>query len=106
MAILPAQCNSMDEIREAIDELDERLLDLFAERLRYIDRAAIIKIGAGIPVRVPERIEFILERLKRLCAERGLDPDLFCALWTELMEHAIAREAEIQGQVTGENCGN
>jgi isochorismate pyruvate lyase len=99
MATAPDDCASMFEIREAIDNLDQQLLDLFAERQRYIDRAAIIKVGEGIPVRVPERIDLILSRLKKLCPERNLDPDLFCALWSELMEHAIAREAAIQEEM-------
>jgi chorismate mutase-like protein len=104
MAILPVLCNSMDEIRDAIDEVDVRLLDLFAERQRYIDRAAVIKMGSGIPVRVPERIEFILSRLEQLCQGRGLDPDLFRSLWGVLIEHAIAREASIQAGILNDEA--
>lgn len=106
MAIAANDCETMSEIREGIDHLDEQLLDLFAERQRYIDRAAIIKIDEGIPVRVPERIECILSRLKTLCPERNLDPALFCTLWSQLMEHAIAREAAIQKQVAEEKVAS
>ncbi|WP_370738570.1 chorismate mutase [Pseudoruegeria aquimaris] len=87
-------CNSMAELRESIDALDERIVALLAQRKGYIDRAIELKPAEGLPARIPARVDAVLENVRRAAAEHDLDPDLVAALWTQLIDWSIAREAQ------------
>ena len=61
----PAECETMADIRAEIDRLDEELVALFAERVAYIDRAAEIKAGVGLPARINSRVEEVVANVRR-----------------------------------------
>jgi tRNA/rRNA methyltransferase len=88
----PADCADMGELRAAIDAVDRALVGLFAERTAYIERAAELKRGNGLPARIPERVEEVVERVRAAADGAGLDPDLYETLWRRLIEAAIALE--------------
>ncbi len=88
----PADCSSMAEIRAEIDRLDEDLVRLFAERAGYIDRAAVLKQGNGLPARIDARVEEVVAKVRTEAAAQGLDPDLVEDLWRRLIDWSIARE--------------
>lgn len=89
----------MGELRLEIDRLDQALVTLLAERAGYIDRAAQIKAGCGLPARITERVEEVVGNVRGHAQAAGLSADLVETLWRELMEWAIAREdAHLSGQ--------
>ncbi|MCX7644288.1 MAG: chorismate mutase [Rhodobacteraceae bacterium] len=90
----PADCATMEEIRAGIDRVDEELVRLLAERAAYIDRAAEIKAAAALPARIEARVEQVLGNVRRHALARGLPPELAEALWRQLIDWSIAREAE------------
>lgn len=94
----PRDCRDMDELRVEIDRLDRDLVALLARRAGLIDRAAEIKEAAGLPARIPERVEEVVARVRAAAEGAGLDPDLAERLWRELIEWSIAREAEALGE--------
>ena len=53
----------LDALRKAIDEVDARLLELIAERVRLVLKVGEYKRERGIPVYDPERERLLLERL-------------------------------------------
>ena len=71
----PAECETMADIRAEIDRLDEELVALFAERTAYIDRAAAIKAGVGLPARINSRVEEVVANVRRHAEARGLPPE-------------------------------
>ena len=85
----------MIALRRRIDSLDARLVSLLAERTRLIDRAAQIKLGAGLPARIDARVEEVAMNVRRLAQDEGADPDLAEAVWRLMMQHFIDREARI-----------
>ncbi|WP_409977125.1 chorismate mutase [Pseudoruegeria sp. SHC-113] len=87
-------CHSMRELRVAIDALDAELVALLAKRMGYIDRAVELKPAEGLPARIPARVDAVIENVRREAAGRGLDPELAAALWTQLIDWSIAREAQ------------
>lgn len=93
----PAECASMADVRVAIDALDRDLVEAFAKRFSYIDRAAELKLQAGLSARIPERIEQVVQNVRAHANERGLDPDLVEKLWRELIEASIVREENMMG---------
>lgn len=88
----PAQCTTMAHVRAEIDRLDEDLVRLFAARAAYIDRAAAIKAEVDLPARIDERVEEVVQNVRRHAMAFGLPPDLVEKLWRRLIDWSIARE--------------
>lgn len=91
----PHLCTDMASLRPQIDAIDAALIDLLAERSRYIDRAAEIKKGVGLPARITDRVEEVVRNVRDRAALQGLDPDLAEQIWRDLIEWSITRE-EVQ----------
>ncbi len=94
----PEQCQNMAELRLEIDEMDRRLIALFKERAGYIDRAAQIKSGNGLPARITDRVEEVVANVRTEADTAGLDPDLIETLWRQLIDWSIAREETALGR--------
>jgi len=87
----------MAELRAAIDELDEALVGLLAERARYIDRAAELKPSEGMQARIASRVGQVIENARRAAAEHGIDPDLVETVYRDLIDWSIRREEQVLG---------
>lgn len=94
----PAECKTMSELRAEIDRLDGELVALFAERVRYIDRAAQIKAGTGLPARIESRVEEVVANVRRHAVQHGLPPDKLEKLWRRLIDWSIDREETYLGK--------
>jgi isochorismate pyruvate lyase len=88
----PKDCTTMADIRAGIDQLDEQLVRLFAERAGYIDRAGEIKAEVDLPARIEARVEEVVRNVRRHADTYGLPPDLVEKLWRRLIDWSIARE--------------
>ena len=91
------ECRDMADVRAGIDRLDEALVGLLAERAGYIDRAAEIKSGNGLPARIGVRVEEVVANVRRHAEARGLPPDAVEALWRQIIDWSIAREETVLG---------
>jgi isochorismate pyruvate lyase len=87
----PEACGSMAQLREAIDALDRRLVELLAQRQRYIERAAVLKSNRGA-VRDHARIEEVVARVVAQGIAVGLSPAIAGPVWRTLIEASIAHE--------------
>lgn len=87
--------DEMSDVRATIDALDDKLVALLAERQRQVERAAAVKPNLGIPARVPERIDEVLERVARASRREGLSSELAHSLWSAIIEWAIAHEERL-----------
>ncbi|EEX08187.1 chorismate mutase family protein [Ruegeria lacuscaerulensis ITI-1157] len=93
----PQDCGTMQELRVQIDTLDRQLIELLVTRATYIDRASELKPGEGLPARIPERVEDVVQKVRANSADLGLDPDLAERLWRILIDWSIAREERVLG---------
>ncbi len=93
----PADCETMQDIRAEIDRLDAALIALLVERAGYIDRAALVKAGAGLPARIDARVEQVVANVRAEAVAQGLSPDLAETLWRQLIDWSIAREETVLG---------
>ena len=87
-------CESMTDVRQAIDTLDEQLLDLLAQRIKYIERAAYIKTSIDT-IRDDERIEAILVKRSAQAAEHGYSEEIIESLFRQLIEYSVAYEMQV-----------
>ena len=88
----PGECETMADIRAEIDRIDAELVAKFAERACYIDRAALIKAEVGLPARITDRVEEVVQNVRGHAVRYGINPDLTEKLWRKLIEWSIARE--------------
>ena len=91
------ECMTMVEIRSEIDRLDAELVALFAQRVSYIDRAAVIKTGLGLPARIDDRVEDVVAKVRGHAVAHGLPPDRLEKLWRKLIDWSIEREETVLG---------
>lgn len=88
----------MSQLRDLIDGIDADLVALLRRRQDCIDRAITLKARAGIPARVPERVDDVLAKVRARAVDGGLDAALSDALWRLMIEWAIAREERVLAQ--------
>jgi isochorismate pyruvate lyase len=88
---MPDACASMNELRQAIDTLDSRLVALLAVRQAYIERAAQLKTGRD-QVRDTERIEEVVAKVIAEGRRSGLSAEIAEPVWRTLIEASIRHE--------------
>ncbi|WP_298938596.1 chorismate mutase [uncultured Ruegeria sp.] len=93
----PQDCFSMQDLRAQIDQLDRQLIDMLVTRASYIDRATELKPEEGLPARIPDRVEEVVQRVRASSDALGMDPDLAEKLWRILIDWSIAREERVLG---------
>lgn len=99
----PKDCTEKAHVREAIDELDSQLVDLFAKRDSYVRRMAEIKTDPS-QARNDERVKAVLDQVLERLEEHALAPDLYMQFWEDLIEVNIAMEEEaITARLAGDN---
>jgi isochorismate pyruvate lyase len=85
---------SMDEVRAAIDSIDEQLMPLIAERAHCIVEAARLKGDPDVAL-VPWRVEEVAARVRTLAERHAMDPDLAERIWRAMMSEFIAHERRL-----------
>ncbi|BBT19284.1 isochorismate pyruvate lyase [Pseudomonas sp. SLBN-26] len=90
------ECQSIEQVREQIDALDRRIVQLLAERSGYVRQAARFKTDADA-VRAPQRVEQVIAKVRALAAENGAPVEVVEQVYraminafidAELAEHA------------------
>ena len=89
----PADCQTMAEVRQGVDALDRLLVEVLAERQRYMDAAARIK-GERAAVRDAARVEDVVAKVKAAAREAGLSEAIAEPVWRTLVDRCIAYEFE------------
>jgi chorismate mutase len=86
---MPAVVNDLDldALRRAIDEVDQRILSLVAERVRLVLAVGDYKRAHGLPVYDPERERALLERLCKV-APPSLDHDTVRRIFERLIDES------------------
>jgi len=84
-------CEDMQDVRRAVDALDDLLVPLLVERSGYMTQAARIKQRVG-QVRDEARIEAIVRRVRERAAAEGGQPDVIEQIYRSMMEACIAFE--------------
>lgn len=66
---------TITEVRAQIDDLDRRIVDLIAERQRWVVRAGSLKSDESA-VRAPARVEQVIEKVRELARTANASPDV------------------------------
>lgn len=84
----------LDDLRSRIDQLDDALIAIVAERLAVCRQVAAVKEGSDTPVIQPARVRDVVVTRRQQAIEVGVDPDfveqLFRVLLTETHRIEVA----------------
>ncbi|HLV40689.1 MAG TPA: bifunctional chorismate mutase/prephenate dehydrogenase [Brumimicrobium sp.] len=72
---MPHRDKGLESHRIRIDEIDEDILDLLAERAKVVQSVIKTKVEKQLPVFVPKREEEKTEDFKKLAIQKGIDPE-------------------------------
>ena len=96
----PEDCLSMAEVRQGVDALDRALVQLLAERQRYMDAAARIKPDRSV-VHDDARIEDVVQKVLAAAGPAGLSSAIAEPVWRLLIDRCIAHEFEAFDRTRG-----
>lgn len=85
------RCESLQDVRNHIDALDEQIIPLLCERIQYITQAAQFKESAADTRRFG-RIEAIVTRAKAYANVLGVDEDYIESVYRHLIDESIRQE--------------
>jgi len=92
------KCNSLEEVRQEIDKLDNKLVDLISERSHLIRQAAGFKNSVD-EVKAHDRIEFILQKVRHAAIQAGVSPNMISELFTIMIDEMVETEiAELRNK--------
>ncbi len=83
---------TVPEARARIDEINERVVELLAERQAIVDALCELKADADRTVRDPEREAELLAHVRSVADEAGLPPTLAETLFEEILAHSVERQ--------------
>ncbi len=90
----PKACENIQDIRNAIDEIDQEIIQLYALRDSYVREIVKFKSDKE-EIHARERKAHVLQQRKAWAAEKGLDPELFEKLFGLIIEKNIQIQFDI-----------
>ncbi len=94
------ECQSLEEVRSAVDTIDDQIIELMSQRNAYVKQAAHFKNSVE-EVKAPERVDYVLERIRHKALTLGLNPHMVAKIYemmiNEMVESEIAQFRNIKG---------
>ncbi len=88
---------TLQDCREAIDIIDNKILELLNERMHVVERVGEIKNESGGAIYRPEREKAIIERLEKMSENELLNKAAIEAIFLEIF--AVARNIELPERI-------
>jgi isochorismate pyruvate lyase len=85
------KCNSLEEVRAKVDELDDKLVELISQRSHYIKQAATFKNSID-EIKADERIEFIKQKVRHKAIQLEVSPNMISELFTIMIDEMVETE--------------
>jgi isochorismate pyruvate lyase len=90
----PKECQSLEEVRNEIDKIDEFIISLFTERHKYVEEIVRFKHDKDSVIAQERKDQVILQR-KNWAAKNGLNADTFEKMYRLLVDSNIQHELEL-----------
>lgn len=92
--IAPEDCTTIEEVRDAIDQLDREIVSLLGQRFGYVKTITRFK-RTEEDIRAPERYRAVLSQRREWAADAGLNPDAIEKMYRDLIAHFIEEERKL-----------
>lgn len=84
-------CNSLEEVRNNIDRIDNEIIKLIAERGTYVVQASTFKKDEE-GVKDTTRVEKVIAKVRTKAEEYGANPDMVEALYRKMISMFVSME--------------
>ncbi|RMT86862.1 hypothetical protein ALP39_02427 [Pseudomonas marginalis pv. marginalis] len=88
---MAVNCNTLEEVRDNIDRLDQQIVSLLAERGGYVSQAARFKKDADA-VKAPQRVEQVIAKVRDLSHTLGANPEVTEQVYRAMISAFIQQE--------------
>ncbi|WP_372880319.1 bifunctional chorismate mutase/prephenate dehydrogenase [Psychromonas sp.] len=82
----------LSKLRDQIDAVDQKIIDLLAERLRLVGEVGEVKAKHGLPIYVPEREAAMLAKRRAEAQSKGVPANLIEDILRRTMRESYASE--------------
>lgn len=87
---------TLNEVRQAIDSLDQQLIELLAQRQRLVEQAGRLKPkNDAQAVAAPDRVVQVIANRRQQAVAADLSPDVAEAVWRAMIKAFIRLETEV-----------
>jgi len=93
----PTDCKSIEEVRNAIDAIDEEIISLLDQRFSYVKE--VVKFKKDGDIIAKNRYDQVITSRKQWAAEKGLQPEVIEKVYTLLLNYFIEEEHKIAKQL-------
>ena len=94
------ECTTLEEVREEIDKLDDRIVELIAARNAYIHQAAKFK-NTIQEVKAKERVDAVIQKVRHKALELGMSANMIEELYRTMIDEMVESEiAEFRNQTS------
>ena len=85
----------LNKLREEIDQVDTRLLDLLSERVKLVQEVGEYKKTNDLPIVDPEREQKIIDQKIEKAAHLNLRPEFIQKIWRTIFDEAYVLEEKV-----------
>lgn len=85
------ECNSIDEVRNNINNIDEQIVKLIALRGHFVNEAAKFKKDTA-DVKAPKRVEEVINKVKNLAQLNGANEEVVENVYRTMIDTFIKIE--------------
>jgi isochorismate pyruvate lyase len=91
-------CKTLEELREEIDKVDEKIVELIAVRNDYIKQAANFKHTVD-EIKTDERIDDVLNHVRHKALTLGVSPNMVADIYKQMIDAMVETEiAELRNR--------
>ncbi len=87
--------NLLKPYREKIDALDDKIVDLLAERIGIIHEVAKLKGANDIPAVLPDRVNEVIDRCSDRAGSKKIEADFVRRLYTDIVQYCCQLESKL-----------
>ncbi len=88
----PKEPADLQALREAVEGVDREILASLKKRMELVDEIARAKLSSAAPFRDRKREEQVIDRIRQLATQLGLDAHEIERLYRDIMEMSIGRQ--------------
>ena len=88
---------TLDDMRKSIDNIDNAIVAMFAERFKVTDRVGHYKANNNLPPKDEAREAVQFARMEKLAEQYGLELEFANSYLTSMIERVVKRHTEVVG---------
>ena len=85
-------------LRQKIDEIDDRIVELISERFKITDEIGSLKADSSAPAVDAARERHIISRLIEKSRNLSLNPDLISSIFKSILSEVVLKHQQISRQ--------